>query len=67
MQSLYWWDGQVEQGDEFILLAKTRTELVDELTETVIAMHAYDVPCVVAMPIQGGNADFLQWIRDETK
>ncbi len=67
MQSMYWWEGKVEKSDEIVLIAKTRTTLVDELTEAVTAMHSYDVPCVVAMPIIGGNPQFLSWIREETK
>ncbi|MBI9081069.1 MAG: divalent-cation tolerance protein CutA [Pseudodesulfovibrio sp.] len=67
MRSMYWWDNKVERGQEFVLIAKTRTSLVDELTEAVKAMHGYEVPCVVVMPITGGNSDFLSWIREETK
>jgi periplasmic divalent cation tolerance protein len=67
MRSLYWWKGKVEQGQEAVLIAKTRTALVDELTGAVRAMHGYEVPCVVAMPIKGGNPDFLDWIRRETR
>ncbi|MDC0335371.1 divalent-cation tolerance protein CutA [Pseudodesulfovibrio sp.] len=67
MQSMYWWEGKVEQAQEVVLIAKTMTSLVDELTQAVKAMHSYDVPCVVAMPLEGGNPDFLAWIREETK
>ncbi len=67
MKSLYWWEGKVEQGEEIVLIAKTKTSLVEELTEAVKAMHGYEIPCVVAMPIEGGNPDFLSWIREETK
>ena len=66
MKSLYWWQGKLERGEEVVLIAKTRTELVDELTEAVKAAHGYEVPCVVSLPITSGNADFLRWIREET-
>ncbi|MUM78129.1 divalent cation tolerance protein CutA [Pseudodesulfovibrio sp. F-1] len=67
ISSMYWWQGRVERGEEVSVIAKTRTELVPELTEAVRAMHGYDVPCVVALPIEGGNPDFLAWIREETR
>lgn len=67
MRSMYWWEGKVEKNKETVLIAKTKVSLVDELTEAVKAMHGYDVPCIVAIPIKGGNADFLAWIREETK
>lgn len=66
MQSMYWWQGRLEKAEEVVLIAKTRTSLVDELTEAVKAMHSYEVPCVVALPIANGNPDFLQWIAAET-
>lgn len=66
MRSLYRWKGKVERGEEAVLIVKTRTELVAELTDAVKAVHSYEVPCVAALPITGGNPDFLRWIRDET-
>ncbi|HKI81806.1 MAG TPA: divalent-cation tolerance protein CutA [Pseudodesulfovibrio sp.] len=66
MRSLYWWQGKVERGEEVVLIAKTRNDLVAPLTEAVTAAHGYDVPCVVSLPITGGNPDFLAWIRAET-
>ncbi|OIQ51677.1 Divalent-cation tolerance protein CutA [Pseudodesulfovibrio hydrargyri] len=66
MRSLYWWRGKVERGEETVLIAKTRDDLVEALTEAVQAAHGYEVPCVVSLAITGGNPDFLTWIRDET-
>ena len=66
MRSVYWWQGRIERAEEAVLIAKTRDSLVEELTAAVKAMHAYEVPCVVAIPISGGNPDFLAWIRAET-
>lgn len=66
MTSFYWWQDKIEEGSETVLIAKTRAELVARLTERVKALHSYTVPCVVALPILGGNPGFLQWITDET-
>ena len=66
MKSMYWWEGKVERAEEVGLIAKTRDSLVEELTRAVKVMHGYEVPCVVAFPIVGGNPDFLAWIRNET-
>ncbi|WP_243546100.1 divalent-cation tolerance protein CutA [Pseudodesulfovibrio tunisiensis] len=67
MESLYWWNGQVQHGSEAVLIAKTRSALVAELVEAVKAVHPHEVPCIVSMRIEGGNPDFLTWIREETK
>ena len=66
MLSQYRWEGSVQTDEEAVLIAKTRTELVDALTAHVREIHSYDCPCVVAVPIEGGNPEFLQWIADET-
>jgi len=67
MQSMFWWKGQVEKDSETVLLVKTRVGLVGRLNDKVAAVHSYDTPCVVAVPIIDGNPEFLQWIRDETE
>jgi periplasmic divalent cation tolerance protein len=66
MTSIYWWEGQAQHDQEVVLIAKTRADLVDALTERVLELHSYSCPCVVALPIEGGNPAFLQWIVDET-
>jgi len=67
MTSAYHWEGQIEESQEAVLIAKTRTELVERLTERVQAVHSYSCPCVVSWPLAGGHADYLQWIHDETR
>jgi periplasmic divalent cation tolerance protein len=66
MRSLYRWEGAVQEDAETVLVAKTRAELVDALTARVREVHAYDCPCVVALPILGGHQPFLDWIAEET-
>ena len=67
MRSIFWWEGSLDQGRETILLAKTKAGLLDELTDTVKAAHSYDLPCILALPLVGGNRDFIEWICSETK
>jgi len=67
MNSIYRWEGAVQDDEETVLIAKTRAALVPRLTERVRALHSYAVPCVVALAIEGGNPDFLRWIEDETQ
>ena len=67
MNSVYRWQGAIEEAREAVLILKTRRELVDRLTARVRELHSYDVPCVVALPLQGGNPDYLEWIAAETE
>jgi len=65
--SIYWWDGAVREDNEAVLILKTSTRLVEALTAKIVALHDYDCPCVVALPIEGGNPAFLDWIAAQTK
>lgn len=65
--SIYRWRGVIQQDDEVVLIAKTRRDLVDNLSARVTEIHSYDCPCVVAIPIAGGYAPFLEWISAESQ
>jgi periplasmic divalent cation tolerance protein len=64
--SVYRWQGAIEEAGEVVLVLKTRAALVERLTARVKELHPYEVPCVVALPILGGNPDYLRWIEQET-
>lgn len=66
MSSIYRWQGTVEQADEAVLLLKTRAALADQATRRVVALHSYECPCVVALPLEAGNPSYLQWISEQT-
>ncbi|MGL4376913.1 MAG: divalent-cation tolerance protein CutA [Microcoleaceae cyanobacterium] len=67
MESICWWQGELQVEKEAILIMKSRRDLFAELTEKVKSEHSYQVPCVVALPIQQGNQDYLNWLIAETK
>lgn len=64
VHSAYWWRGRVEEAGEILLIVKTADRHLEALTARVRALHSYSVPEVVAVPITGGNADYLRWIED---
>lgn len=65
--SFYWWEQSLQEDAESVLILKTRSDLVAALTERIKELHSYACPCVVALPIHGGNAAFLDWIGGETR
>lgn len=67
IRSLYWWDGKVQNEQEWQLLCKTTAELLPALEATIKANHSYDVPEIIATDIVGGNADYMSWISEQTK
>ena len=66
MTSIYRWEGAVRNDSETVLIAKTRRALVEDVVARVKALHSYRCPCVVALPIAGGNPAFLDCIGQET-
>lgn len=66
VNSRFWWQGKLDSAQESLLIIKTRGALVPEITDMVKKAHSYTVPEIVALPIVGGNKDYLDWVDQET-
>jgi periplasmic divalent cation tolerance protein len=67
MSSIYVWKGAVQRDSEVVLIAKTTTARVPDLVEAVKAVHSYECPCIVTLPIDGGHGPFLDWITQQVR
>ena len=67
ISSLYWWKGNIEKDSESLLVVKTSLEKLPQLTEEVKKVHPYTVPEIIALPIIGGNEDYLNWIDESLR
>jgi periplasmic divalent cation tolerance protein len=65
VRSIYRWQGKVEESDERLLVVKARADRLEALAARVAALHPYDVPEVLALPVRGGLAPYLDWVRSE--
>lgn len=63
---MYWWEGKIEETEEVLLVVKTTTDKLDQLVKEAKAVHPYQVPEVIAVPVVGGLAEYLDWVRRET-
>lgn len=66
VRSVYRWQGRVERARERLLIAKTVRARLRRLTARVKSLHTYDVPEIIALPMAGGNPDYLAWVERET-
>src|ERR1700746_1336177 len=66
MESVYRWQGQVERQAEILLIAKTTRAKFDDLEREVRALHSYDTPEIVAVPVVMGSGPYLHWLRETT-
>jgi len=67
VESSFWWQGKLDSAQESLLIIKTKASLLHEVIELVKGAHSYEVPEIIALPIIGGNEDYLKWIDDEVK
>lgn len=65
VRSVFEWEGTLCREQETVLILKTAAEKMDALTARIKELHSYDCPCIVALPIEGGNPDFLRWISKQ--
>lgn len=65
ISSLFWWRGRIDSAQESLLVVKTKASMLDEITQLVKEIHSNDVPEIIALPIVGGNQDYLEWVDNE--
>ena len=64
--SIYWWQGKIEQAQEWLCTAKTRRELYPALEQAICEVHTYDEPEILASAIVEGSKGYLTWVEQET-
>ena len=67
MTSIYEWEDQLEVTEEVILIAKTNEYLFQEIISHVKKIHSYTVPCILSIPIQNGNEEYMKWLESGLK
>lgn len=66
MTSIYVWQGKRQRDSEVAMIIKTRSSLADTAIAEARALHSYDNPAFVVLPIDTGSPDFLRWIAEQT-
>jgi len=67
IHSIYAWKGKMQNDEEALLVVKSRAELFEQLVPAVKAVHPYEVPEIIALPLILGSQDYLDWITTETQ
>ena len=65
MESVYRWHGKIERQSEVLLLAKTTKAKFEELEREVRALHSYETPEIIAVPVVAGSTSYLQWLTTQ--
>jgi len=67
IRSIYRWQGKLQDENEVLLLLKTRAEHLERLKLRILELHPYEVPEVLAVPVESGYQPYLEWLAGETK
>lgn len=67
IRSVYRWEEEICDEGEALLYIKTRSDLFPKLQERIRALHPYDVPEIIALPIVRGSSEYLSWVFQETE
>ena len=67
VQSMYRWEGKVEQSKEFLMLIKTRRDVFPQVMTEISLVHSYHTPEIICLPIIDGSPNYLQWISDSVR
>jgi periplasmic divalent cation tolerance protein len=65
VDSHFWWQDKLDSARESLLIVKTKESLLPDIIKSVKKIHSYDVPEIIALPIVGGNEEYLDWIDHE--
>lgn len=65
VQSIYRWEGKVEEGSETLAFIKTTSERYEALETTLRRLHPYEVPEIIALPIDEGSPAYLRWVSEQ--
>ena len=65
VNSHFWWQNRLDSTQECLLVVKTKDTLLPDIVKSVRKMHSYSVPEIIALPIVGGNPEYLDWIDSE--
>ena len=66
VRSLYRWQGRIADDREWQLVIKTQAALFDALADRVRALHSYDVPEIIGLPVTAGSPAYLAWLEETT-
>jgi len=64
VESFFWWKDKIDSCPEVLLLAKTERSNLEKIVALVKKIHKYEVPEIIALPIIGGNKEYLKWINE---
>lgn len=67
VDSFYWWKNEIETASEVLVYFKTTSERFDAFAKKLRALHPYDLPEILALPVEAGSAEYLKWLAENCR
>ena len=67
VKSFFRWKGKIDKTDEWVCTAKSKNKLYKKVEKTILEIHPYEVPEIIAVPIISGSDEYLKWIDEESE
>ena len=67
IKSIYWWKGKIEETEEWCCILKSTEGLYKKIEETIVKLHPYELPEIIAVRIEDALPEYIQWVMDETE
>ncbi len=67
LRSIYFWQGKVQDDAELLLVIKSKKEVFSSLKEKIKSLHPYEVPEILALPVDSGNSEYLKWLDENVE
>jgi periplasmic divalent cation tolerance protein len=67
IQSVYRWEGKIQQSKEFLMFIKTNRDLFPQIKTEIGLIHSYHTPEIICLPIIDGSPNYLQWVSDSVR
>lgn len=64
IRSIYWWNNEVSQDNEVLMIIKTEKNRIPELEKSIRDLHSYEVPELISLPLESGLSEYLKWLQD---
>ena len=66
VRSFYRWKGEIAEEGEHLMVIKTRRSLFEQVRRCLRELHSYELPEIIALPLEGGDSAYLDWVREST-
>jgi periplasmic divalent cation tolerance protein len=64
VRSVFWWDGQLQEEAEALLVLKTGRQRYEALERRILELHPHSVPEILALPVESGSRAYVTWVRE---